>query len=557
MYDESFRGSFTFDLRGVFDKDKKSFRQAVNIWQVEPQTVHTEEVETAAMTRGSFFSIVHDLPKQQRVLHIVTTGDATLDFVFYDSCYPYRRRGKRLQVEGDDRAMVVKDLRPVGARDESRLLVAVQHWHGCKLVSLTFDAEPSGGSSDGQDAPEVACTESGTYTADGDLVDCFLVQDGVLVLMLSRLTIVTDLAFARPAAIETAIGCLRCCCPVQGTGAVKFWMGYETTDRTLMARLTQPHLLTEQEQLPENAGFEGSEGNDASDSFLTRFTFDAARRHLEQYEPKSKKAIYLQRKLVNAVYEYAQDRLIVATKISLLLFHDSVLVRVYQDFCVRSSVGNSFAQKYGYPVGCFCPLPGFDLGKFPFLVCQGSQAVTLINVGQPYAVDLILTGATCRYGQQAFYFSEEEDGCSLNFAVSRTRDATQLRFEWVKMPFRTDLLTVLRSASRLPDESVKKQLRDFREARMLRRMKALHERQQDREAQAEKLRIIKETRERISAADAEIYEKSIRVREIASESFDKEREIKQITARLPLRQEQYRKVCEAVEAGKAAHQALF
>ena len=146
-------------------------------------------------------------------------------------------------------------------------------------------------------------------------------------------------------------------------------------------------------------------------------------------------------------------------------------------------------------------MPGFDFEKFPFLVCQGTHAITLINVGLHYATDLVLTEPSCAFGQQAIFFSDEEDGISLNYTVCRQVES-KTRYEWVKFLLRSDLLSTLRRIGKLPSESTKQQQKDIKELRMLNRMRMLHEQQADEKVQAEKVRVIRECEKEIKRIDA-------------------------------------------------------
>ena len=151
--------------------------------------------------------------------------------------------------------------------------------------------------------------------------------------------------------------------------------------------------------LQDNEGFDRSEGNDDSDSFINLFDFSPKTKKFKAQDYKLKKGIYLKKKLVNSVYEYSENKLIIVTKRTILLFDNSVLIRTYLDFATKLSTGNSFVHKYGLAHGYITPLPGFDIEKFPFLVCQGTLAIALINVALLYATDLVITEPTCAFGQ--------------------------------------------------------------------------------------------------------------------------------------------------------------
>ena len=80
--------------------------------QEQPVIVVSEEVETP-LKRGSVFNLIYDLPVQDLMLSITSANDKMIDLVFYTRAYPFTKQEKHITIEGDDRAIMISDLRPV------------------------------------------------------------------------------------------------------------------------------------------------------------------------------------------------------------------------------------------------------------------------------------------------------------------------------------------------------------------------------------------------------------------------------------------------------------
>ena len=84
----------------------------------------------------------------------------------------------------------------------------------------------------------------------------------------------------------------------------------------------------------------------------------------------SKHSLLLSQEIVNATFEYATEQMIVS-----LAMTDLLIVREWNPIklIMRNSEGN--INKFN-----FLPLPGFNVGKYPFIICSGFEHISLINV---------------------------------------------------------------------------------------------------------------------------------------------------------------------------------
>ena len=119
--------------------------------------------------------------------------------------------------------MVYNDLRPDTDRDDSCVVIAIQIFPGIKIGKLIFP-ESQG------EKFTIKYKESGTKTTDGDLVNCFQLQNNLFMTMMSTNTIMSDMYFTDTAVNRSTIGILRCCCPAYDNEDenLKFVYGYES-----------------------------------------------------------------------------------------------------------------------------------------------------------------------------------------------------------------------------------------------------------------------------------------------------------------------------------------
>ena len=125
-------------------------------------------------------------------------------------------------------------------------------------------------------------------------------------------------------------------------------------------------------------------------------------------------SIFLKREMVYSVFEYCKDKVLLATRTSVLLFHGRQFVKVFAD-------ANTLHVPKGElnTVDYFDALPGFDVDKFPFVACSGSQGIRLINLNHDNIETLVVGEPTCERGQPAFFFTEINSGYSIHFTNRR------------------------------------------------------------------------------------------------------------------------------------------
>ena len=63
------------------------------------------------------------------------------------------------------------------------------------------------------------------------------------------------------------------------------------------------------------------------------------------------------------------------------------------------------------------PLPGFDLDKYPFLVCSGRENYNLINVKTFKMEKFVMAPNVNIRFQSAFFFMKEDYGFSMHFTT--------------------------------------------------------------------------------------------------------------------------------------------
>ena len=101
-------------------------------------------------------------------------------------------------------------------------------------------------------------------------------------------------------------------------------------------------------------------------------------------------------------------------------------------------------------MGYFWILPNFDPDEFPFMACSGDSAINLINIKEKTCEPLIICEQTCTWGQQAFFFTEEDKDISLHFTMGSKMDTGNVRLEWVRMPLKSDLIKIIKKLGSPP-----------------------------------------------------------------------------------------------------------
>ena len=151
---------------------------------------------------------------------------------------------------------------------------------------------------------------------------------------------------------------------------------------------------------------------------------------------------------VHNLFEYAPGKIIVSVYETdfLLLDNWKCLNVIIRD----SQVGND--NKFWIDF-----MHGFDVEKFPFLVCSGRETFNFINV-KDQEMDVLIQ-APCRnqMSQSAFFFKREAYGSSMHFCTQQTTSNNMDQHNWHAMPFKADFTDKLKTYRCLPDNTLESQ----------------------------------------------------------------------------------------------------
>ena len=78
--------------------------------------------------------------------------------------------------------------------------------------------------------------------------------------------------------------------------------------------------------------YEGKNSNEGVSSLVIRVTFDFNDFKLNHTLEDRKAAIHLKKEKIASILEFENNKMIIATEYSLLLFHDGECVRVYDEW---------------------------------------------------------------------------------------------------------------------------------------------------------------------------------------------------------------------------------
>ena len=139
--------------------------------------------------------------------------------------------------------------------------------------------------------------------------------------------------------------------------------------------------------------------------------------------------------------EYAPGKIAVYARPShLFIVHDWQVMRRLDDSDAKNQ------NKYSIE-----PMPGFDLVKFPFLVCSGEGSFNLFSVKAQYMEPLVNAPTSARLAQTAFFFDKEMGGAlTMHFTTTRGNEENQNLQYWHTMHFQQDFMDVLKVNGRLP-----------------------------------------------------------------------------------------------------------
>ena len=79
--------------------------------------------------------------------------------------------------------------------------------------------------------------------------------------------------------------------------------------------------------------------------------------------------------MVHCVLEFAENRLLVATRTSVLLFDNRQFIKEFANLNTLHIPRGEFPS-----VLTFEKMPGFDAEKYPFVACQSQYGIKLLNL---------------------------------------------------------------------------------------------------------------------------------------------------------------------------------
>ena len=84
---------------------------------------------------------------------------------------------------------------------------------------------------------------------------------------------------------------------------------------------------------------------------------------------------------------------------------------------------------------------------------SGSKGLILVSPDLGYQEPLILLETSTAFGQQAFFFKDEEFGMSIIFTLVRKIENGNERHNCARMPFKQDFYKIMSEFKRLPPTS--------------------------------------------------------------------------------------------------------
>ena len=99
------------------------------------------------------------------------------------------------------------------------------------------------------------------------------------------------------------------------------------------------------------------------------------------------------------------------------------------------------------------------VGDNPLFIVAGATTLSLVNLEDEHIEPLIDAESTVFFSMPAFFIKEEEHGgLSIHFTVKRTINESNVRYNWVRMPFKPDFMSIIQRYSRLPITRVEEAL---------------------------------------------------------------------------------------------------
>ena len=94
------------------------------------------------------------------------------------------------------------------------------------------------------------------------------------------------------------------------------------------------------------------------------------------------------------------------------------------------------------------PFPDFDAENFPFMLCSGQEAYTILDIKQGIFYPFIKGSALNSRVQQPAFFTKEEDGIKCHFNTKRLDQSNKYENDYSVLHLRQDFIDVLKTYQR-------------------------------------------------------------------------------------------------------------
>ena len=180
---------------------------------------------------------------------------------------------------------------------------------------------------------------------------------------------------------------------------------------------------------------------------MAKFIFNKGKSMIEHPKKLKEESVLVMLGNVPNIDEFDEGRIIMVASQSLLLFEKWKCVREYKEtndlnFFTMSLQGETI------PMGYIHLLPGFE--HIPIVIVAGSTNFSIVNFSNGYMEPFIYCDYTSSFGQPAFFFKKEDFGMSITFPSKRHIDDTHVRYNWIRMPLKSDFMDILKRYERLP-----------------------------------------------------------------------------------------------------------
>ena len=141
--------------------------------------------------------------------------------------------------------------------------------------------------------------------------------------------------------------------------------------------------------------------------------------------------------------EYAKDKIIAFIRErNLLIINDWQVIKLMEEQDLSNT--NKYWMR---------PIPGFHETEFPFIICNGWEHFSIINVRDFTIEKLIQASSKTGLSQEAAFFLDTEYGFIMHFASQHiSAMGKRLQF-WHTMAFRQDFIQTLTKYGGLPISS--------------------------------------------------------------------------------------------------------